>query len=585
MRKTLLLPLICTCLFTSYRGTAQKNEQKNEINKKQSHQWVGTDALGRKLPTFEDVGPIRKNKFVGMFYYIWHGFHDNTVYDITKILKENPENPKYGPKGKFHFWGEPEYGYYLPEDPWVIRHDLQMFANADIDFIFFDVTNNYTYLNTVKTLCEVSLEMRKQGIATPEICFLSNTQSGRVLNELYDEFYSKNLFQELWFYWDGKPLVLGHEDDPVLRPEVKDYFTIKYSWAWTDTPKEPNHWQWLDTYPQDYGWSESRQIPEQIVVTTANHPLQPIGKSFSNEKQPEVDQYYMTEFTDQGLYFAEQWERALEVDPQVIMVTQWNEWVAQRFINDDKRKVFGGRPIKEGDSFFVDAFTQEFNRDIAPMKGGHTDNYYYQLISNIRKFKGMDSPSQYSSAKKIKIDREFSEWNDVLPVYADYEGDIQHRDFLGYDKSTTYTNKSGRNDIIESRVSQDESQVYFYVKTNNELGPYSDENWMLLFIDIDQNKSTGWEGYDFVVNHGKVSKNSTTLKKWNGSEWKEVEKLSLAFDNNQLEISIPSKTLGSSSFDFHWADNPEHLKDISGFFLHGDSAPDRRFNYRYQIQK
>lgn len=545
-------------------------------------EWVATDALGRFLPKQEEVGDKCPEKLVGMFYYIWHGAHDNDVYDITKILKENPENPKYGPKGTFHFWGEPEYGYYRPDDPFVIRHDLQMLANAGIDFIYFDVTNNHTYLNTVKALCKVSVEMRKQGINTPEICFLSNSKSGRVLNELYDEFYSIELFKELWFYWDGKPLVLGHEDDPVLRPEVKDYFTIKYSWAWTDTPKEPNHWQWLDTYPQDYGWSKSRKIPEQIVVTTANHPIQPIGKSYSNGKQPKVDQYYMTEHTDQGLYFAEQWERALEVDPQVVMVTQWNEWVAQRFINDNKRKIYGGRPIKEGDSFFVDAFTQEFNRDIAPMKGGHTDNYYYQLISNIRKFKGMEKPQEYAAQKSIEIDNEFKDWTDVYPIYYDHQGDITHRNFMGYDSTTSYSNKTGRNDIIESRVTDDGTNIFFYVKTSTELSPTSDNNWMLLFIDIDQNKATGWEGFDFVVNNGKVSYKSSSLKKWNGNEWKEVQELNIAFENNQLEISIPIRALGSSTFDFHWADNPQHLKDISGFFLDGDSAPDRRFNYRYE---
>ncbi|RED98347.1 glycoside hydrolase family 71/99 protein [Marinoscillum furvescens] len=579
----LFIPLYSLLLLTIfYRSNAQSLEsQVFKGPKFSTDDWVGTDALGRSLPTHEEVGDKRPGKLVGMFYYIWHGYHDNTVYDITKILKENPENPEYGPKGKFHFWGEPEYGYYLPDDPWVIRHDLQMFANADIDFIFFDVTNNFTYLSTVKVLCEISLEMRKQGINTPEICFLSNTKSGRVLNELYDEFYSKALFKELWFYWDGKPLILGHENDPVLRSEVKDFFTIKYSWAWTDTPKEPNHWQWLDTHPQDYGWSKSRQIPEQIVVTTANHPLQPMGKSFNNGEQPEVDKYYMTGYTDQGLYFAEQWERALEVDPQVIMITQWNEWVAQRFINDDKRKQYGGRPIKEGDTFFVDAFTQEFNRDIAPMKGGHSDNYYYQLISNIRKFKGMDKPPTYSTSS-IRIDREFDDWNDVLPVYYDHVGDTLHRDFLGYDKTTQYTNKTGRNDIIECRVNMEDDQVCFYAKTNNDLSPTSDKNWMLLFIDIDQNKSTGWEGYDFVINHGEVTKNSTSLKKWSGNEWIKVKKLKLAVANNQLEFSIPWKTLGSTSFDFHWADNPGQLKDISGFFLDGDSAPDRRFNYHFQ---
>ena len=202
--------------------------------------WVATDALGRVLPSYEEVGPRREGKLVGMFYYIWHGAHGNKIYDITKILKDNPENPEWGPEGEFHFWGEPEYGYYRSEDPWVIRRDLQM---------------------------------RKEGTKTPQICFLSNTHSGRVMNQVFDEFYDKGLYRELWFYWDGKPLIMGKGDDPELRPEVKAFFTMKRSWAWTNTKKEPNHWQWLDQYPQDWGWNNAPDIPEQITVSTAQHPI------------------------------------------------------------------------------------------------------------------------------------------------------------------------------------------------------------------------------------------------------------------------------------------------------------------------
>ena len=34
-----------------------------------SDTWVGSDALGRKLPTYEATGPPRPNKTLGMFYF------------------------------------------------------------------------------------------------------------------------------------------------------------------------------------------------------------------------------------------------------------------------------------------------------------------------------------------------------------------------------------------------------------------------------------------------------------------------------------------------------------------------------------
>ncbi len=62
----------------------------------------------------------------------------------------------------------------------------------------------------------------------------------------------------------------------------------------------------------------------------------------------------------------------------------------------------------------------------------------------------------------------------------------------------TYTNNTGRNDIVEARVARDNKNVYFYVRTDSLLSPRSDKNWMVLFVDIDRDKNTGWEGYDFL---------------------------------------------------------------------------------------
>lgn len=554
--------------------------------------WRATDGLGRELPGYGDTGPKREGKYVGVFYYVWVGYHGDTVYDITKILADNPDSPldnsDYGPHGAFHFWGEPEYGYYDSNDPWVIRNDLQMLTNADVDFIFFDVTNAITYLETIENVCEISSQMRKQGISTPDIAFLTNTNSGETMNEIYDKFYAKDLYIDQWFYWKGKPLILGDFSDSELRNEVKNFFTIKYSWAWTNTEENPNHWQWLDKYPQDWGWSKAPSIPEQLSVSAAHHPANPLGKSFNEGEQPHVDENYLTEFTDHGLQFQEQWNRVHEIDPDVVMITQWNEWIAQRFIWNNGDGKYGGRPISDGETFFVDVFSQEFNRDIAPMKGGYTDNYYYQMVANIRKFKGMNKPSEFSLPKSIDIDGVFGEWSDVQPVYRDPIGDVLHRNFQGYDPETKYTNFTGRNDILESRVTFDDDSLYFYVKTNQAITPSTDTNWMLLFIDADQNKKSGWEGYDWLINYPVISKNKTTLKQWDGNSWENIKTVNYRVKGKEMEISLSREDLKMNKneprFYFKWADNPRHIKDISAFFIHGDAAPDRRFNYNFNIQ-
>jgi len=550
--------------------------------------WIATDALGRSLPDFRKTGQVKNEKWVGLFYYIWHGYHPanaDTIYDITKILKANPYSPEYGPRHQFHYWGESEAGYYRSDDPWVIRRNIAMMAAAGVDFIYFDVTNAFTYLPTVDKYCEISLEMRSRGINAPYISFMTNASSGSVMNQLYDYIYANQKYKDLWFYWEGKPIIFGQPADAAIRSEVKNFFNIKYSWAWTDALNQPNHWQWIDNYPQDYGWS-TRGIVDQVPVAVASHPTSNIGNSYSNGAQPVYNVYKLTPYTGKGLHFAEQWKQALLLQPKVVMITQFNEWMAQRFINGlDANAAFLGVPASAGNTFFVDAYNEEYNRDIEPMKGGHTDNMYYQMVNYIRLFKGMAAPKQASPSKKMEIDGLFGEWSSSEPVYLDYEGDTVHRNFKGVNIKTTYTNNTGRNDITESRIAYDQEFVYFYTKTVKPITSFTGKNWMMLYLNTDTLKSTGWEGYDVLVNSNPSSLSQTSVKRFESGNWTGDQKVNYAFAGNELEIAVPVSYFNFRNnqlvFSFHWTDNNQQLLDINEFFINGESAPDRRFDYLF----
>ena len=126
---------------------------------------------------------------------------------------------------------------------------------------------------------------------------------------------------------------------------------------------------------------------------------------------------------------------------------------------------------------------------------------------------------------------------------------------------------------------------YFYVKTNSVLTPHTDTNWMLLFINSDRTQSTGWEGFDYAVNLDRASDRKTTLSKWSNSGWTKVADSDYRYAGNQMELMVPrglmEMTQPQVAFYFQWADNTGPLNDISGFFLNGDAAPDRRFNYSF----
>lgn len=543
-----------------------------------SDSWVATDALGRRLLSYKECGPPRKDRFVGIFYFLW--LEGPGPYDISKMLAENPEDPNYGPKHAFHHWGEPEMGYYVSHDPYVIRKHLMMLSEAGIDTLIFDATNAFTYTPTYMKICEIMTQLRQDGMCTPQMCFITHAHDAETVQKLYDEFYSKNLYSDLWFKWNGKPLILANPKN--LNQTLNDFFTVRESW-FSHNPNQwfgdgQDKWTWLDPWPQEAGWHD-KGVPEEVSVGIATHPIAGVGRSFE-DKQPPVDKYQLTPTMGEGRYFKKEWERALEIDPKFIFITGWNEWVAQRFLYD-KPNPGQTKP----DSYFVDQFNQEFSRDAEPMKYGYTDNYYYQMISYIRKFKGVRMPEKPNGMKTIKIDGNFSDWAAVRPEFRDPIGDTFHRDYKGWG-DLKYTDNTGRNDIIRAKVAYDKKNVYFYAETKAPITSFKGKYWMLLFINVDR-AASGWQGYDNVINYPVLNTTSTTLKKSiKGWDWKTVCNVSYIAKGNALEISVSRAALGLVNkpivLDFHWADNIQKPDDIIEFATSGDSAPDRRFNYHYE---
>ena len=109
---------------------------------------------------------------------------------------------------------------------------------------------------------------------------------------------------------------------------------------------------------------------------------------------------------------------------------------------------------------------------------------------------------------------------------------------------------------------------------------------MLLLIDADNNSSTGWYGYDFIVNQDVKDNHTTTLKQYDNDkkEWNYVADIAMCYSGNRLELSISRQHLNimgdKLTLDFKWADNPDELTDPISLCLNGDTAPNRRFNYR-----
>ena len=283
---------------------------------------------------------------------------------------------------------------------------------------------------------------------------------------------------------------------------IRDFFTFrKPQPSYFEGPTGPEQWGWLEVYPQ-HAFCKTPGVPEQVTVGVGQNALdgklsvlsnpRSHGRSFHAGQEPKPE-----DCDTSGRNFTEQWSRAMELDPPFVFVTGWNEWVASRF-DKNNSPFFGSGPVT-----FVDQFNQEFSRDCEPMKGGHGDNYYYQLAAHVRRYKGV-RPIPPVAPQPISIDGRFDDWKAVQPEFRDTVADPVRRDYRGWAPDTRHVNRTGRNDIVEAKISFDDKTVFFYVRTREKLTSPSDPNWMLLLIDADSNPKTGWLGYDFILNRQPV---------------------------------------------------------------------------------
>ena len=601
--------------------------------------WVATDGVRRVMPTSEDV-PLKtdKDRTVGIFYVTWHtqNLHNGKEYraDVSRVLAQDPyasrnnDSPAWT-KSSYH-WGEPEWGYFLSQDEYVIRKDMSMLTDAGVDMIIFDVTNAVLYWDEWAVTLRTMAQMKKEGNKVPKFCFWAfNGNVITVVHQLYDKYYKNPQYQDLWFYWDGKPLLLynatpsvdanvggGEKNLADYSDEVKQFFTLRnmwwgyYEWAGNRYVGTEGNWSFgLQLNDKKVAAMKPEQLAatwkgryEQMSVTPAQHPITNVGKSWSrNGGQPKLDICDMpikakVPFMDNkecldpvryGIYFQERWDEALQVDPDFIYLNDWNEWTAGKYKSglDPGGHAPGpdGFLERKNPFYFVDQYNAEYNRTIAPMKGGYTDNYYMQMVQNIRRYKGVRPIPENRGLVQIGIDGNMADWQPLEVVYRDTKGDTAHRDHPGYG-DLHYTDKSGRNDIVASKVATDGKNLYFYAETAGSLSPETDNNWMLLFIDADQSVQTGWGGYDYMVAQQMLCRYD---KEMNG--WVEVAPVQMARNDNALEMSVPRSSLGMKgskmSFDFKWADNPTTLDNVISLCTHGDTAPNRRFNFRYIWKK
>lgn len=523
------------------------------------------------------------------------------------MLRAHPDakhdfaHPAWGGYTGPHHWNEPLFGYYHTEDRWVLRRHAELLAAADVDVIIFDNTNGAaTWKSSYDVLLEVFDEARRDGVNPPQISFLLPFWGGKnnltQLRLLYADLYQANRYPDLWFRWKGKPLIMASPEELLASDEpedrrIADFFTFRpgipeYNVSDADRqaedrerglPYRKQYWSWLSVYPQVINRNEDGS-PEQMAVSVAQNWCAERGLTPMNGENVFGRTYTSNGYDARpdallrGANFNEQAALALKTDPEFVFITGFNEWIAGRYSE------MWGVP-----NALPDECCDAFSRDVEPTKGILRDHYYYQTVGFIRRFKG--APADPPDGAYATI-RSLRDWDGAGKTYTAYAGNVFDRDSSGY-AGARYTDLSGRNDIADAAAASDRENVYFLAACKDCITPPTEENWMRLLISVPGAEKT-WEGYSHIVNRVSPDRNKAVLEKsLGGWRWKKQAQVDITVEGRYVWIKIPKACLGVAgdafTLDFKWTDNTLADGDIMDLYVHGDTAPIGRFNYRYSF--
>lgn len=594
--KRIICCLFCMILCLQFSVGCNSNEKRIDDERNLSayetsiYNLAGTDALGRKV---NEVDGVRDSSvYVGMWYSFWHGQHTSLqteIRDIQKLLDSGDEGvaklKDLSDWAQFYYWGEPLYGYYNSMDPFVIARHIELFTNAGIDFLLVDVTNAYVYKEVGYVFLDMLLEFQNQGFKVPKMGFYTNTNSGTTVNTIYNTYYKSGKYEDLWFKPNGKPLIVGITENnnfasdqtrywnttDFVSSNMQAYFEVKESQWPNGEMNLENGMPWMSwTYPQSiHSGYTSVAVAQHDYNTTYFSSMSPSShRGYDNVTQTVQGDYR------EGLSFQQQWDSLEDRKDEIstVFICCWNEWIAQ----------------KQPNGAFIDVYNWEYSRDLEMMKGGYGDNFYMQLVKNVREFK-YDTAKKYNyTFNEIDVSVDDSTWDNVLYQFKDFKGDAIKRDFKDAAGKENYVDNSARNDITDISVTHDANNLYFRIETAEKITEYNgkDKNWMNILLSVDSSDNS-FEGYQYIINRNPSNNETSVEKSKGGYSWENIGSAEYKIIDNVMLVSIPLDTLGLSQnkcyIQFKVSDNVTNPDDIMDYYISGDCAPLGRLNYSYGL--
>lgn len=543
-------------------------------------------------------------KQVGIFYFVWQGTENaqTQIYDNTEILSRMDLTGKTsislsewqaaggGPKGDFHWWGQPLFGYYDMNDKWVISRHLQMFAQAGIDFIVLDQTNGVRegYIQRITSVYEVAYDLQQQGVQVPKIAIMSYDDGPGTVDKLYYYFFFKHPeWSSLHYHWND------HEK-PVIFDNIAGYTKTAASQVNTEKklasydpavtaavelrdvsfPHETNHADYNGTgllyldfrkQPQvirdksDGGYTFMNISVAEICATnrsTDNILYETADRSRNFDGTCNLEWHGQPEAWRYGYNFARQFDHALKRDPDMIFITGWNEWIAQLQVRSD------------GSISLIDNADINNSRDIEPMSGGYGDNYYLQMCRYISQFKYGTVALAPAGEATVDLTADSEAWLAAGAVsYDDPTGDGVARDHQAAAVSSIrYTTPAADNDITCLYVAADADATYLRVKTAEAVKDAEKAGNLVLLI------KSGDKTY--AVNRAGGTSTTCPVEELVDGTWMTVGEAACRTEGDRFSVAVSAELIPNrDTLYIKWADGIDDPADRMAFYTCPEAAP------------
>ncbi len=572
IRVVVLLLIVSFFVALSYNGPvtahgAEKTIEFDAQNYTLSH-LTATDAMDRTLP---EISGYKQDRYVGLFYFLWFGSNNDVVRNMTELLKTETLDEIFSltseriPPWSVIYFNEPLYGYYNSMDEWVMRKHIEQFIMAGIDYLMIDYTNNIYYKKPLERLLDLLVEYTEAGWNTPKITFYVNLEPQKCTQRIYEEVYLNEKYKDIVFYGKStKPIIVSVPGE--LSDELNNYFDVRVSQFHQDSYPKEDIWFYME------GKRPPSLCTDVMNVSVAQMNNCAFGNAFKGPFGKNTDSFgrgysskspvnHKADAILCGDNFQEEWNHAIQIDPDMVFVTGWNEWFVQKicYTNPDGTYMYDV-------ATFWDTFNTEYSRDVEMTKTptyvvgedgeyiaeGYGDNFYLQLAANIRRYKGIaNSKDVFEAPSSVSVDLSgpLSQWDAVTERYIAISTVKMKRSYRGYFKGTDYKQAEPDNFIKEVKVTYDKDNVYFLITTDENITAHQagKTNWMNLFIGVEDFDAPAWENFQYVLNRNPVSNTETSIERFTIEDSYETESagtVQYRVDGKTMQIAVPRSTIG-----------------------------------------